>query len=326
MRSVPAECDALLTCCREEGGIALLRCETNAPQLLLPDELDGLPIIRLGDYVFSAREPKQLPEGAFRLRLTSGGEELPAHDAAALRMVRLPQKALSLGNYAFYGCIGLEALEIGGHLQTVGTDAFMNCFSLRRMTLTAPAEECRCLRGLLQEYSGKLELCFAPAAGPECRLFFPAYDEDYEEMAAPHIFHYNIRGVGYLCRQSFDGHCFRYDQYDASLDLLLRTHEFSLAVRMAMDRLRFPVQLSETARAAYLSCLEQHTEQALELVLTEADTAPLSFLLSLDLLGRPALAEGCEMARTARRTEALGLLLEYQNRRFGAPRARSFDL
>lgn len=326
MRSVPAECDALLTCCREEGGIALLRCETSAPQLLLPDELDGLPIIRLGDYVFSAREPKQLPEGAFTLRLTSGGEELPAHDAAALRMVRLPQKALSLGNYAFYGCTGLEALEIGGHLQTVGTDAFMNCFSLRRMTLTAPAEECRCLRGLLQEYSGELELCFAPAAGPECRLFFPAYDEDYEEMAAPHIFHYNIRGVGYLCRQSFDGHCFRYDQYDASLDLLLRTHEFSLAVRMAMDRLRFPVQLSETARTAYLSCLEQHTEQALELVLTEADTAPLSFLLSLDLLGRPALAEGCEMARTARRTEALGLLLEYQNRRFGAPRARSFDL
>lgn len=326
MRSVPAECDALLTCCREEGGVALLRCETSAPQLLLPDELDGLPIIRLGDYVFSAREPKQLPEGAFTLRLTSGGEELPAHDAAALRMVRLPQKALSLGNYAFYGCTGLEALEIGGHLQTVGTDAFMNCFSLRRMTLTAPAEECRCLRGLLQEYSGELELCFAPAAGPECRLFFPAYDEDYEEMAAPHIFHYNIRGVGYLCRQSFDGHCFRYDQYDASLDLLLRTHEFSLAVRMAMDRLRFPVQLSETARTAYLSCLEQHTEQALELVLTEADTAPLSFLLSLDLLGRPALAEGCEMARTARRTEALGLLLEYQNRRFGAPRARSFDL
>ncbi|TCL59105.1 leucine-rich repeat protein [Allofournierella massiliensis] len=326
MRSVPAECDALLTCCREAGGVALLRCETSAPQLLLPDELDGLPIIRLGDYVFSAREPKQLPEGAFTLRLTSGGEELPAHDAAALRMVRLPQKALSLGNYAFYGCTGLEALEIGGHLQTVGTDAFMNCFSLRRMTLTAPAEECRCLRGLLQEYSGELELCFAPAAGPECRLFFPAYDEDYEEMAAPHIFHYNIRGVGYLCRQSFDGHCFRYDQYDASLDLLLRTHEFSLAVRMAMDRLRFPVQLSETARTAYLSCLEQHTEQVLELVLTEADTAPLSFLLSLDLLGRPALAEGCEMARTARRTEALGLLLEYQNRRFGAPRARSFDL
>ena len=326
MRSVPAECDALLTCCREEGGITLLRCETGAAQLLLPDELDGLPIIRLGDYVFSAREPRQLPEGAFTVHLTSGGEELPTHDAAALRLVRLPQKALSLGNYAFYGCTGLEALEIGGNLQTVGTDAFMNCFSLKRVTLTAPAEECRCLRGLLQEYSGELELRFAPADGPECRLFFPAYDEDYEEMAAPHIFHYNIRGVGYLCRQSFDGHRFRYDQYDAALDLLLRTHEFSLAVRVALDRLRFPVQLGEAARAAYLACLKQHAGQALELVLAAADTSPLSFLLSLDLLDRQALTEGCEMARTARRTEALGLLLEYQNRRFGAPRARSFDL
>ena len=202
----------------------------------------------------------------------------------------------------------------------------MNCFSLRRMTLAAPAEECRCLRSLLQEYSGELELRFAPPAGPECRLFFPAYDEDYEEMAAPHIFHYNIRGVGYLCRQSFDGHRFRYDQYDASLDLLLRTHEFSLAVRMALDRLRFPVQLSEAARTAYLTCLSEHTAQLLELVLAEADTAPLAFVLGLDLLDRQALAEGCELARTARRTEALGLLLEYQNRRFGAPRARSFDL
>ena len=32
------------------------------------------------------------------------------------------------------------------------------------------------------------------------------------------------------------------------------------------------------------------------------------------------------IVETARRTEALGLLLEYQNRRFGAPRTRSFDL
>ena len=106
---------------------------------------------------------------------------------------------------------------------------------------------------------------------------FPRLRRGLRGDGRPHIFHYNIRGVGYLCRQSFDGHRFRYDQYDASLDLLLRTHEFSLAVHMAMDRLRFPVQLSETARAAYLPCLEQHTEQALELVLTEADTAPLSF-------------------------------------------------
>lgn len=326
MRSLSAACDALLTFRKEETGLALLRCETSAPRLLLPDALDGVPITRLGDYIFSARPPKQLLTDVFSVRLTSGGDETPVHDAAALRLVRLPQKALQLGNYAFYDCTGLEALEIGGSLQTVGTDAFMNCFSLRQITLAAPAADCRCLRSLLQEYSGELELRFLPESEPECRLFFPAYDEDYEEMAAPHIFHYNIRGTGYLCRQSFEGHRFRYDQYDASLDLLLRTHEFGLAVRMALDRLRFPVQLSEAARTAYRSCLAEHTDQALELVLAQADTAPLAFLLGLDLLDRQALADGCEMARTARRTEALGLLLDYQNRRFGAPKARSFDL
>lgn len=326
MRILPADCDALLTCQPEAGGLALLRCETSAPRLLLPDALDGLPITRVGDYAFSARAPRQLSDQAFSLLLTSGGDTPPAHDAAALRQVRLPAPARSLGSYAFYGCTGLETLELGGGLQSVGTDAFMNCFALRQVTLTAPAEDCRCLRSLLQEYSGELELRFSPAAGPECRLFFPAYDEDYEEMAAPHIFHYNIRGTGYLCRQSFEGHRFRFDQYDASLDLLLRTHEFALAVRMALDRLRFPVQLSESARAVYLDCLSRHTAPLLELVLAQPDTAALAFVLGLDLLDRAALAEGCRLARTARRTEALGLLLEHQNRRFGAPRARTFDL
>lgn len=321
-----AACDALLTCRKEESGLALLRCETSSPQLILPDALDGVPITRLGDYLFSARPPKQLPPDSFSIQLTSGGREPCVHDAAALRLVQLPKHALQLGNYAFYDCTGLETLEIGGELQTVGTDAFMNCFSLRQVTLAAAAENCRCLRSLLQEYSGELELRFLPESEPECRLFFPAYDEDYEEMAAPHIFHYNIRGTGYLCRQSFDGHRFRYDQYDASLDLLLRTHEFGLAVRMALDRLRFPVQLGEAARTAYRTCLAEHTDQALELVLAQADTAPLAFLLELELLDRQALDNGCEMARAAHRTEALGLLLNDQNRRFGAPRARSFDL
>ncbi len=326
MFTLPAQCDALLTCCRQPEGVAILRCESAAAEVFLPHTIQGLPVVRLGDYAFSSRPPKQLPPDTFTVRLSTGGQEAIAHDAAAIHTVHLPEDLLHLGSYAFYNCSALARLEAGGGLLDIGTDAFMNCFALRQVVLAGEPQNCRCLRGLLQEYSGELELRFLPPEGPECRLFFPSYDEDYEEMAAPHIFHYNIQGTGYLCRQSFDGHVFQFAQYDAALDLLLRTHEFGLAVRVALDRLEFPVQLSENARAAYRDCLTRHGALALDYLLETRQTDRLAFFLGLELLDRDALAAGCDLARQRRQTEALSLLLEHQNRRFGAPKARSFDL
>ena len=83
--------------------------------------------------------------------------------------------------------------------------------------------------------------------------------------------------------------------------------------------------LDQIAATADVS-LEGYFSLSIPPLLDTLSAVTLAFVLGLDLLDRQALGEGCELARAARRTEALGLLLEYQNRRFGAPRARSFDL
>lgn len=326
MITISGESDLLLTCVQETDGIAVLRCQSSAQTIYLPDCINHLPIVRLGDYAFSSRSPKSLPPDSFFVRITTGSDELITHNAAEIRRVRLPQPLIQLGSYCFYNCTKLEHLEIGSELSQVGADAFMNCFSLHQLLVHTSAQNCRCLRTILQIYSGELEVTFLSDNSPECHLFFPAFDEEYEEMAAPHIFYYNIAGNGYLCRQSFTGHTFQFAQYDAAFHLLLQTHSFQLATLVALDRLQYPVELGDGAKADYLRHLTSHDKSALEVILSAKDTVRLSFFLNLGIVSAESLAAACTVARNAGQTEALGLLLDYQNRNFGAPKAKTFDL
>lgn len=326
MKTILGESDLRLTCFLEAGGIAILRCETASEIVVLPDTINDLPITRIGDYAFSSREPRSIPNDTFVVTVTTGTSMPIVHNAAAIRQVHLPHNLVHLGSYCFYNCTQLALLEVGPFLKNIGSDAFMNCFALHRIDIRTSALKCHCLCTILQIYHGELEVRFFDSSEPEYRLFFPAYDEEYEEMAAPHIFYYNIAGNGYLCRQSFSDGIFNFSQYDAAFDLLIRTHSFHLATRVALNRLQFPTQLSESAHTIYLQHITAHNHDALQSILEQNDTVRLHFFLNLQIATLDSLRNGCDTARRLGQTEALSLLLEYQNRFFGARKARSFDL
>ncbi|WP_395150602.1 leucine-rich repeat protein [uncultured Allofournierella sp.] len=327
MRTMPGESDCLLTLCPNPQGLTLLRCETACAHVVVPDAVEGQPITQMGAYAFSTRCPVEFGPAAFQVHLyTQTPDAAIAHDAAAIVSVWLPQFLTNLGNYAFFNCTRLEQLHLGPQLAQVGTDAFMNCFRLRRLTIYQSADQFRGLRGLLREYSGQLECAFVPAQQPECHLLFPSFDEEYEEMAAPHIFHYNIAGTGYLYRQCFEGDALQMSQYDAAFDLLLRTHSFELAVTTALLRLVYPVQLGQAARQQYLDCLAQQDQLALDVCLAQRNTRLLAFLLGQKLCSPQALAHGCQLARTQGNTQALSLLLEQTRTLAPKPTSSRFSL
>ena len=45
MRCMDGENEMLLTCREQANGVSILRCETRDPVVLLPDEVDGAPVI-----------------------------------------------------------------------------------------------------------------------------------------------------------------------------------------------------------------------------------------------------------------------------------------
>lgn len=325
MERQTGESELLLTCRRTQEGVTILRCAADTAHIVLPDLVLGQPVTALGPYALSQREPDLSGcADAFQVHVTCGGTE-PQHDASAIRDLVLPAGLKTVGDYAFYNCRNLAHLTLTGSVERLGSDSFMNC-PLQSITLTLGEAGRSCLRPLLADCVADLEVVLRFPSGEEARLFFPAWHEELELLAAPHIFQTRIQGGGYACRQCVQNGVVDFGAYDGCLDRLLAEHDFSAACRMALDRLRWPFRLSAGAKAAYRSVLSDRGAEAVALLLDRRDTEGLSFLLSQKVLSPAQRAAACDAARQRGNTEALALLLEDLRPAPGHGLDKSFDL
>ena len=325
MERQTGESELLLTCRRTPEGVTILRCAADTPHVVLPDLVLGQPVTALGPYALSQREPDLSGcTDAFQVHITCGGPE-PRHDASAIRSVVLPAMLKTVGDYAFYNCRSLSHLTLTGSVERMRRDYFVNC-TLERITVTLGEDIRSCLRPLLADCVADLEVVLRFPGGEEARLFFPAWHEELELLAAPHIFQTRIQGGGYACRQCVQNGVVDFGAYDGCLDRLLAEHDFPSVCRMALDRLRWPLRLSAGAEAAYRAALSDHGAEAVALLLDRRDTEGLSFLLAQRLLSPAQRAAACDAARQRGNTEALALLLEDLRPAPGQGLDKSFDL
>lgn len=323
MQWMDGESNLRLTCRQGNGGIVVLRCETHDPVVCLPDVILGKAVIALGDYVMARRAPDlSCFSDQFTVCVGAGCDQ--EHDAGGIQRVILPRSLRSVGDYAFYDCHALECIEAGEALTEIGSDAFLNCIAFHQIQTAVSADGTSCLRGVLREHHGELS-CQLSFPDGEAQLWFPAFSEEYEELAAPHIFGYHIEGAGFTYRQCFDGKKLNFSQYDASFERLLLACDFSSAARAALVRLRWPRELSPVHRARYESFATSHADTVLDILLSEQDSDGLAFLLRRSLVPSHALTLACDRARAQRNTEMLGILLEHLHRA-GAGNTKTFDL
>ena len=69
--------------------------------ITIPDEIDGLPVTRIGNYAF--------------------------YRCTGLTSVTIPDSVTSIGNYAFYRCTGLTSVTIPDSVTSIGESAFRDC-------------------------------------------------------------------------------------------------------------------------------------------------------------------------------------------------------
>lgn len=178
------------------------------------------------------------------------------------------------------------------------------------------------------ELSSELEVTVSGPDGPSFRLLFPEYSETEEEFFTDHLdFHYHLSGAGYQYHHAFVNHRLNFYHYDRNWKSFLGM-DYSLpsAARIAYNRLRWPVQLSERSQALYSQYLKAHASDALTQILLEKDTAGLQFLLHEAPPERSALTAACELAREENATALLALLLEDLHRRSDCVETNHFSL
>ena len=308
---------------RENEGITLLQAVTCDQKAVLPREIFGLPVIALAHHALAPNRP--VPAGE-QVQITCG-PVVGDWDNAKLEELHLPDTLIQADNYAFYNCRKLKTLHLSDSLRHWGAGTLMNCRELNTFHLTCRGQEGEVLRNLGGELPGELDVTLHYADGRKARLILPEYTEIHEENVPHHQFDFCITGAGYPYHHCFRQGAFNLREYD---DLwkgfLCKGYEEDCALRLVWHRLRYPIDLSDSAREDYLIYLRSHAADAAYWRLQERDVAGLRFLLRETEPTRELLTQLCASARELDAPEALAVLLEEQHKRFPAGAEKTFDL
>ena len=165
----------------------------------------------------------------------------------------------------------------------------------------------------------------AGAAAPLAALWYPAYWEDIEETPA-HILLHTFSGQGYHYRQCFLDNKFLPAEYDAIFPEGHAAEDRNIMAMLCFDRLRWPWNLTEGAKAAYTAFLKANTGRVVARLLKAQDLDGLKALLALDVLDAAAFAEAAQMAAKADNAAAAALLADAEYTKLSAkPKKKRYD-
>lgn len=297
--------------CARDGGVRLLRAFGQTPEVCIPDIIENRPVTEIGDYCFAQKAC--LPDTCEMTR-ECGEDDVRELAGDYLTAVVLPDSVEKIGSFAFYNCTSLAALKFGRRMEEPGGDAFMNCRSLHRLTVRCGAQERSGVRQFLSRISADLEVTFEGQDGPEAVLLFPEYYESYDEIAPAHLFGRNIEGEGFRARQCFrDGVC-DFARYDAVFRKACDEEREKTLCAMAMNRLRWPAGLGETAKRQYENYVAEHASDIARQAVLRRDAAPVSFLCESGLLDRAGITAAIACASETEWAEGTAHLLRLKER------------
>ena len=292
-----------------EGGAKLLRVYGGGPRMALPPQLDGFPLVEIGEYAFAPEESarKQAPKG--EVGLWPEGETGTALCGSALREIQLPEGVRVIGGYAFYNCRALTALELPGTLSQVGSSAFMNCESLSRLRVKTAPDGSSCLMAVAAQSQRSLSV---ELESPEhtVYLLFPEFYEECWENVPAKIFGSSIQGTGYSYRQCFQNQVLNLLEYDSLFPMARQREDLRALAEIALGRLRAPVSLSDLARERYIQYLQEQGESVADWLASRDDVEGLELLLRVAPLSREALGKALETAGKLGHTQCVSLLMD----------------
>ncbi len=305
-----------------EGGVRLLRVYGDSPSITLPcfvDEKIG-EIIEIGPYCFAAKAKlsEEIREELRKLGLEC--EENNLKNASIrpicgeyLQEIELPESVLAIGDFCFYGCRALRRLSIGSKVRMIGSDVFMNCKSLHSLILRADIRDRTILQKILALISIEIEVSFVNVEKStdvgmsdckavsgiyeddcQAKVLYPMFTETYELLGPAHIFGLNLEGEGYRARKQFKDDIIDLAGYDQIFTKASHEERFETLVRMSVDRLLYPIDLSTEAKASYESYISENECRFMQtLVEREAEEEILDILRTglITPLGKKAAIE-----------------------------------
>ena len=207
----------------KNNAIEIVRCYGTDDRIVLPEEINGLPVVSAAPYAFSAHKDGEEDAETWESEdvISFGEERLLAGEE--VQEIVFPDTLKEIGRYIFYGCKKLERLEFSDTLMQVGTGAFTGCSGLKELVIHQKKGIKSCAKEILGELWQKINVDFlyenGEAGGKRAHMVFPEhYDEAVENTPARILFtEYHGSGTNY--RQCFYSKELDFAEYDSLFDM-----------------------------------------------------------------------------------------------------------
>ena len=280
----------------KNGCAVVRRCYDFGNEAEIPSEIDGHPVTELGAYAFSAHMDREQfwhelgnrtvkiwnPETGEQEVSEPDAETVPGLQGMQVETVRLPEGLRKIGAYAFYNCNALSELHFHSRLKDLGAGLFTGCHHLRRLNVTLDETETSCLKEILIEVPEKMAVTVEGQL--RAKLLFQEFFEESVENTPARILMTHMHGSGMNFRNSFYMKKLDFRAYDACYYMAKAEEDFDTVLEMTLNRLQYPVGLSEDRREDYESWLNGHLVQAFEKAVERRD---LDMLMWLTEHGKP---------------------------------------
>lgn len=279
-----------------EHTIEITGYEGNIRHLVIPENIEGCVVERIGKSAFSGRED--------------------------LWSVRLPRTVNTLGRYAFYNCKNLKDIALYDGVEDYYDGVIKQCHRLEEIELTQTRNDFSVMKELLADTDRKLHFVIQPSG---LDLIFPAYVYDFVEDVEARVLHHKIEGSGYPYRECVTRKGVDLLAYDRLFTQVIND-DYHTAIAIACRRLMHPVELEEHHRLQYEQYLEQNATVVLKELIVQEKQNEISCLCESCLIPEDALPDALQIAAEQKQSQISAVLMEYQRRHFGKKQAPAMTL
>lgn len=256
--------------------------------LTIPASIEELPVRSVGKSAFSGRED--------------------------LLSVELPATIDTLGRYAFYNCKNLRSMRLYDCVEDYYDGVIKQCQSLSEITLHQERDSFSVMKELLADNDRRLTFTIEPVG---LRLTFPAYVYDFVEDVEARVLHHKIEGSGYPYRECVTRKGVDILAYDKLFSHVI-SDDYEAAIMVALNRLRYPVELEDVAKEQYEQYLEQNARIVLLKLIEQECDEEIRYLCDACLITKDALEDGLYEAADKKLSAITAILMEYQRQHFTA--------